>query len=460
MSSKLFGNSSGSKFAAGGAQDQAGDSHVPKNRREHTVSADKQEPGKKKRRFRGLKILLSVLLVLELLYCLAIFTNIPVIEKLRTMYIKTAMSTMSHQWLATAFIPKDIVDEVVVQTEQAKQDQIGLESTWGDVTEPPVTEPTEPPVTEPTEPLATESTEPTEPPIPQGQTDFFELFYELDQTTVFDYVEEHPEAVENGWDKFYVNEAGLEDDGTTMMTTKGDSVLAIDMENQVMLLRVTGSTYRGVLAIAKDPGRLSVELSSQFGKRGERAGEIASAHGGILAITASGFDDPEGGGNGGRVTGATVSHGVEYGRHFGSGYKRIELRNDNRMYIVDAYKSTHEDTRDASEFWPALVVDGESALKRGHIFTEMNPRACLGQARDGSVLMLVIEGRFLNSLGTDAEGCVDILLRYDCYQGMNMDGGTSAIMWYQGEYVTRCSNTRLDEGRNLPNAWVYKGVSE
>ena len=45
--------------------------------------------------------------------------------------------------------------------------------------------------------------------------------------------------------------------------------------------------------------------------------------------------------------------------------------------------------------------------------------------------------------------------RYGCYQAMNMDGGTSAILWYDGEYVTRCSNTSNKEGRYLPNAWVY-----
>ena len=42
-------------------------------------------------------------------------------------------------------------------------------------------------------------------------------------------------------------------------------------------------------------------------------------------------------------------------------------------------------------------------------------------------------------------------------QAMNLDGGTSAILWYDGEYVTRCSNTALPEGRTLPNAFVYKG---
>ena len=44
--------------------------------------------------------------------------------------------------------------------------------------------------------------------------------------------------------------------------------------------------------------------------------------------------------------------------------------------------------------------------------------------------------------------------RYDAYQAMNMDGGTSSVMWYDGEYITKCSNPVI-QSRYLPNAWVY-----
>ena len=73
--------------------------------------------------------------------------------------------------------------------------------------------------------------------------------------------------------------------------------------------------------------------------------------------------------------------------------------------------------------------------------------------------MLVIEGRLATSIGTTAAEAAEILTRHNCMQAMNMDGGTSAIMYYDGEYVTRCSNTALPSGRQLPNAWVY-GVKD
>ena len=44
-----------------------------------------------------------------------------------------------------------------------------------------------------------------------------------------------------------------------------------------------------------------------------------------------------------------------------------------------------------------------------------------------------------------------------CQTAMNCDGGTTAILWYRGEPIIRCSNTRTPEGRYLPNAWVYVG---
>lgn len=457
MGKKLFGSSTGSKFSGNASSERKSRALQP-----DTASTKKEQKVKKSRpRLRTLKVILTILLVLEILYCLAIFTDLPVISDLRTMYIKTAMSTMRHQWLATAFIPGDIVDEVVRLTEDARDEQIGMNSSWDDVTTPTIA-----PSTSEGETPEVAPTVPPETAPPQGTTltpeqdYFFGLFHELDQQSTLAYVEANPDAIVNGWDRLYINEAGLDDKGTTIKTIHGDSVLAIDAENGVLLIRVTGSTFRGVLAIAKDPTRLTLELAAKFGTSGQQAGKIATKHNGILAMTASGFQDEGGVGNGGIATGVCVSHGEEYGDHFKWGYKRIELRKDHRMYIVDAPTKTHKDTLHAAEFWPALVVNGENALGRNNQFTELNPRACLGQTKKGEVLMMVIEGRSITSLGATAEDCVEILLRYGCYQGMNMDGGTSAIMWFDGEYVTKCSNSDLKAGRLLPNAWVYKKISE
>ena len=383
----------------------------------------------RRRRRRWPRVLLAVLAALAGLYCLCVFSDIPFIAKWRTIYIQTAMDTMNHQWLATAFIPRGVIDEAMAQRGQAQQAQTEHSSAGNWAGEGP------------------ESVEVS------GEEDFYKLFWELDRESMEACLGGHPEALENGWAELYINEAGLSDEGTDIRTTMGEQVLAVDVPNRVLLLRVSGSGYRGVLAVAKDPSRLSVENSAYLGERGQTAGEIARAHNGVLAMTASAFIDEGGVGNGGALNGYAMSNGVGQGDHLGWSYKRMELREDNCFYIVDASAPVDPAATDAVEFTPALIVDGERLNTWG--WDSLNPRAVMGQSDRGEILMLVIEGRLIDSLGVSVEECSTILERHGCMQAMNLDGGTSAILWYDGEPVTRCSNQALPEGRNLPNAFVY-----
>lgn len=290
---------------------------------------------------------------------------------------------------------------------------------------------------------------------------FYAQFPQLDMSSLRAYLDAHSALLDGGWENIYINEAGFDDAGTGIYTTQGDEVLAIDAKNGVLLVRVQDEGYRGVLAIANDPSKLSVEMSAGIGAYGELVGDIASAHGGVLAMSASGFLDTDANGNsgnGGLIAGYAMSGGKGYGEHFGTGYQRLELREDNRFYIVDASEPVSASCTDAVEFQPALIVGGETFYDGNWI--EKNPRACIGQTQTGEILMLVIEGRMLDEgiYGTDVNTCAGILQRYGCAQALNVDGGTSAMLWFDGEYVTRCSNRNLREsgGRLLPNAFVYQ----
>ncbi len=44
-------------------------------------------------------------------------------------------------------------------------------------------------------------------------------------------------------------------------------------------------------------------------------------------------------------------------------------------------------------------------------------------------------------------------MRYDCYNAMNMDGGSSSSITYMGEMITRTSSP-MTTGRYLPDAWI------
>ncbi len=427
---------------------------------EQTKAASKtkqSKPKQKKPALRIVAILLGLLLFIESAYCVVIFTDwIKPLAALRNIYIDTAMITMRHQWLATALIPGDIVQDVVDRREASRSAQMGVDSKWEDVDKDPT------PTKSPSSGFSKEAAASILSGLAQDvgfsneEDKFFELFYELDEKSTRAYAESHPEAIANGWDKFWVNEAGLDDEGTDIYTTQGDQVLAIDAANGLMVIRVTGSTYRGVLVIGKDASRLKCAPSSKWGTAGEWVGDIAQNNNGLVAMTGSGFGDDPSVEEGADQAGGAMCSGETFGYHYPWGYKRVELHKDNRLYIVDAQNDYSENCTDATEWTPALIVDGVNVAGEDYTYTALNPRTCIGQTKDESILMLGIEGRKVDSLGCNAEECAAILERYGAYQAMNVDGGTSSIMWYEGEYIMRCSNSNLiPEGRQLPNAWVY-----
>ena len=308
------------------------------------------------------------------------------------------------------------------------------------------------------EPEPTADTEAPQPVEDDPEASFQMTFPMLDYASFQRYLAEHPETLADGWEHIRINEAGFDDDGTSIETKQGDQVLAIDAEYGILLVRVTGEGYRGVLAVCRYPELLRLEMAADPGAEGELAGNIASDHGGILAMTANGFLDPNGEGGGSQLAGWCMSNGEGYGTHFaGEAYQRIELsENGLNCRIVPPSDPVGEGTYSAAEFMPALIRDGKKLENQD--WTGEQPRACFG-AGDQGIYMLVIEGRYPDEgiRGTSVNTCADILLAYGCRNAINMDGGSSAVLWYDGEYVTQSSSVtlRYTGGRPLPNAWVY-----
>ncbi len=404
----------------------------PEPVREFTAAAAADEKprkvNKKKKgakRKKGFIIFFSIIALIAGLYAFVVYTNIPAIKNLREAYIETAMQTMSHQWLAELFFPEDMINDVMSRVNAANDEQKGIESKWTHTVEE------------------------------KDDNSFYELFDEIDKDSFEAYLKDHPEYDKSSLMTIDINEAGLDDEGTTIKTKQGDQVLAVNAKEGVLLVRVKGSGYQGVLAIVKDASKVRCCAAEHIGAYGEFLESFVPRCNGILGMNASGFYDPEGVGTGGTVDGLAICEGKEYGYHVTYGRKRVEFRTDNKMYIVDADTSISSDVRDAVEFQPALIIDGEALIDQQSGFRSIQPRAMIAQSKDGDVMMLVIEGRLVGrSLGVGLPECTEILMGYDAYQAMNMDGGTSAVMWYDGEYVTKCSNTAIT-CRYLPNAWIY-----
>ncbi len=421
-------------------------------RGKHSTAAKRSK--KHKKTFRALSAIAGALAGLTIVYCVCVFSNIPFIEKWRTLYIETAMSTMRFQWLATAFIPESIIDDVMAVRYETDHMQSQLESTWSI----PQSGDDQPQESSPGIQIDVSQVDVNVESRPDfvmtdDAAEFFTLFDELDRESVIDYYYDHQELFEGGWMSLKLNEASMDSDGTDMVTAAGHRVMAVDAENGILILRVKSDSYRGVLAIVKDPSMLSVANASTLWEIGQFAHQFANDYDALLVMGANGFEDEGGVGNGGTIYGMSVSGGVTAGTASGEGYKRVEIRNDDRMYIVNSENELSPDTRDAAEFKPALIMDGQQ-LVFDSAGWGIQPRAIIAQSSDLEIMMLVVEGRQgVSNIGITLGECAEILLQYDAVQALNMDGGSSAILVYEGEPITMCSNG-YEYGRTLPNAFI------
>lgn len=364
--------------------------------------------------------------LLAALYLLFVFSPIPFIAKWRTLYIETAMGTMSHQWLATAFLPDSVIREAMKDVESRFEENLIEASDIAQSAPPP----------SPPEPVETKTQE------ERAIAGFSALFPEIDMETL-------PDSIT--WEDLPTLER---EQVEGVYTTSGDKVWAIDVPNKILICTVTGEGYQGKLAIVKDSSQVILAKNTLSG-RGQTVTEHCEANGAVLGINASGFYDPEGKGRGNVPMGFVLSGG-EYsgqalkGRYQTAGFDYEDNFRAGRGLDLD-------EMRDAVQFYPIIVLNGEKNID-GSFGMGIQPRTVIGQTADKATLMLVIDGRRVgHSLGTTVSECADILLRYGCWTAMNMDGGSSSSMTYNGRIITKTSSS-MTQGRYLPDAWVVKGI--
>ncbi len=224
----------------------------------------------------------------------------------------------------------------------------------------------------------------------------------------------------------------------------------------IRIEEVTGATYKGYIAIIDDPSRVSVGVSSNFksDKPGKKIEEIAADYGAVLAVNGGAFEDVGGGGDGGKPLGLVVSDGVRLNRANGQ-FAAAGFDQNNRLIVgnISNDDATALGIRDAVAFGPALIINGTAA---GAKTTNMslNPRTAIGQRADGAVLLLVIDGRKVNTLGASYADLIAIMLEYGAINACNLDGGSSSVMIAAGKQINE--GIEMTGSRKLPTAIIVR----
>ncbi|MDO4865545.1 MAG: phosphodiester glycosidase family protein [Clostridia bacterium] len=233
----------------------------------------------------------------------------------------------------------------------------------------------------------------------------------------------------------------------------------VSSEDGIEIYEVHGATYNGWMMIVQDPSRVTCGVCREnfSSKPGLKLHEIAERYNAVAAINGGGFSDSGGLGNGGRPLGLVISNGEVLNKaSVNSDHNIVMGFNQDNVLIIG--KMTSEEAlkkglRDALAFGPALVINGEAAAVSGSS-SGLNPRTAIGQRADGAVLMLVIDGRQASSLGATYADEISVLLEYGAINAANLDGGSSSLMYYKGEYLNK--GVLLTGSRELPTGFIVR----
>ena len=222
------------------------------------------------------------------------------------------------------------------------------------------------------------------------------------------------------------------------------------------LIEVYEPLFRGKLLKIKDPSRVYLGVAGPLGTPtscGKQISQMVEEYGAIAAVNASGFVDPNGNSNGGIPIGLVISKGELCYGDLWSYYEVIGFDKEGKLHCewLTGQQALDMGIRDAACFGPILIKDGVKQEMNGRL-GGYNPRTVIGQAEDGTVMILLLEGRMYTSIGLTYPQLVDFCYDLGMVNAGNMDGGASSVMYYQGEQNTIVST--LYGARNMPDCWL------
>lgn len=220
--------------------------------------------------------------------------------------------------------------------------------------------------------------------------------------------------------------------------------------------------FTGYYLVIKDPTRVKVGVTSKLNEEGQTTSQIAENYNAIAAVNGGAFVDQSSTsqwtGNGGIPSGIVMSGGEVIHNDLGEGNKTELLAIDKQGVMIVGKYSLEElkekDIQEALSFGPTLIVNGKMTPMSGDGGWGVAPRTAIGQRQDGAIILLVIDGRGVGSLGATLKETQEILYQLGAVNAMNLDGGKSTTLYYDGEVRNTPSNSMGE--RAIPTAIIVK----
>lgn len=265
---------------------------------------------------------------------------------------------------------------------------------------------------------------------------------------------------------------------STMQEEVDTGLITVDENTEKELIeihKVSGNNFEGTMMIVNDPSKISLATTYPWSEYGKELDKLVAENNAIAGINGGLYYSDAN--KGGRPLGVTVSNGEIQDMSLGAtGLHLIGFDEDNILRIIDISNmnrneikelittekirdavSFQEEASDSNNHFVKLIINGEKRELNG-MGSGANPRTAIGQREDGSVLLLVTDGRGKNGhLGATAADLIEIMSEYGAINAANIDGGSSSTMYYNGEYLMDSVTFYYSNSSwRLPTAFIVK----
>jgi len=256
-----------------------------------------------------------------------------------------------------------------------------------------------------------------------------------------------------------------------------------DAIDGIKLITMTKPTFKAYLLMVKDPSRVFVGVTNQIGVSGESIFDITERFQAVAAINGGEFPDGGGVGTGHYPIGITYSQGQKVNTPYGYTNRTfMGLTHDNRLIVSEGMteaRARELGIRDGCCFQRGNCLITNDGTNVTYHYSDGNvgaaQRTVIGQRKDGTILLLVTDGRTASSIGATHNDLIEIMRDYGAVAAGKLDGGSSAMMYYRNYFeLYDYDLSRLDEyqrrglvnsykaftaPRKIPTYFIVKGAN-
>ena len=243
---------------------------------------------------------------------------------------------------------------------------------------------------------------------------------------------------------------GPQPDAYGLIDEDGDGIIIED---------IRGSGYVGYMLVVKDPHRVFVGAAVRGSGAGLTLEQMCEKYGAVGGINGGAYVDHNGSGTGDTPDGLTILSGQVANSGYGAD-AFVGLDTEGKLHV--GYYTLNDvqnmNITDGVSFGPVLIING-NVTDAAKIPSGVNPRTAIGQRADGAILMLVIDGRQVHSIGATYTDLARIMADYGAVNACNLDGGSSSSIYCYGEYLNSSSSAN-GVARALPDAFLIRALDD